>query len=109
MFLFAAFQSHLSKIMLKDYGNRNLQWSPRGKRSLLPFLGRHSPDGDIFVVCETKVFYPRISGEYELDCKLQNFISSSRNVLASSSPCVLRTISLGIHDLESELTLSQAG
>ena len=66
MFLFAAFQAHLSKIMLKIYGNRNFQWSNRGKRSLLPFLGRYSPEGDIFVVCETKVFCPRIFGEYEL-------------------------------------------
>ena len=49
MFLFAAFQAHLSKIMLKIYGNRNIQWSTRGKRSLLPFLGRYSPEGDIFV------------------------------------------------------------
>ena len=37
IFLFAAFQAHLSKIMLKNYGNRNFQWSNRGKRSLLPF------------------------------------------------------------------------
>ena len=37
MFLFAAFQAQLSKIMLKMYGNRNFQWSARGKRSLLPF------------------------------------------------------------------------
>ena len=36
-------------------------------------------------------------------------ISSSSNVLACSFPCVLRAISLEIHDLESELTLSQAG
>ena len=66
MFLFAAFQAHLSKIMLKIYGNRNFQWSTREKRSLLPFLGRYSPEGDIFVVCETKVFCQRIFGEYEL-------------------------------------------
>ena len=65
MFLSAAFQAHLSKIMVKNYGNRNFQWSIRGKRSLLPFLGRYSPDGDIFVVCETKVFCPIIFGEYE--------------------------------------------
>ena len=66
MFLFAAFQAHLSKIMLKIYGNRHFQWSTRGKRSLLPFLGRYSPEGDILVVCETKVFCPRIFREYEL-------------------------------------------
>ena len=66
MFLFAAFQGHFSKIMLKIYGNRNFQWSKRGKGSLLPFLGRHSPERDIFVVCETMVFCPRIFGEYEL-------------------------------------------
>ena len=66
MFLFAAFQAHLSKIMLKVYGNRNFQWSNRGKRSLRPFLGRYSPEGDIFVICETKVFCPIIFGEYEL-------------------------------------------
>ena len=40
MFLFAAFQAHLSKIMLNIYGNGNFQWSNRGKRSVLPFLGR---------------------------------------------------------------------
>ena len=57
MFLFAAFQVHLSEIMLKIYGNRNFQWSTRGKRSLLPFLGKYSLEGDIFVVCETKVFF----------------------------------------------------
>ena len=66
MFLFAAIQAHLNKITLKIYGNRNLQLSARGKRSLLPFLGRYSPEGDIFVVCETKVFCPRRFGEYEL-------------------------------------------
>ena len=66
MFLFAAFQAHLNKIMLKIYGNRNFQWSNRGKTSLQPFLGRYSPEGDIFVVCETKVFCPSIFGEYEL-------------------------------------------
>ena len=66
MFLFAAFQTHLSKIMLKTYGKRNFQSSNRGKRSLLSFLERYSPEGDIFVVCETRVFYPRIFGEYEL-------------------------------------------
>ena len=66
MFLFAAFQAHLSKIMLNIYGNRNFQRINRGKRSLLPFLGRYSPEGDIFVVCEKKVFCPRIFGEYEL-------------------------------------------
>ena len=66
MFLFAAFQAHFSKIMLKTYGNRSIKLSTRGKRSLLPFLGRYSPDGDIFVVCETKVFCPRIFGEYDL-------------------------------------------
>ena len=66
MFLFAAFQAHLSEIMLKIYGNRNFQWSNRGKRSLLPFLGRYSLEGDIFVVCEMKVFSPKIFGEYEL-------------------------------------------
>ena len=44
MFLFAAIQAHLSKIMLKIYGSRNFQWSIRGKRSLLPFLGRYSPE-----------------------------------------------------------------
>ena len=65
MFLFSAFQATLSKIMLKIYGNRNLQWSTRGKRSLLPFLGRYSPEEDIFVVCVTKDFCPRIFGEYE--------------------------------------------
>ena len=32
----------------------------------MPFRGRYSPEGDIFVVCETKVSYPRIFGEYEL-------------------------------------------
>ena len=52
--------------MLKIYGNRNVQWSNRGKRSLLPFLGRYSLEGDIFVVCETKVSCPIIVGEYEL-------------------------------------------
>ena len=36
-------------------------------------------------------------------------ISSSRNVLAGSFPCVLRAISFEIHDLESALTVSQAG
>ena len=56
MFLFAAFQVDVSKIMLKTYGNRNFQWSTRGKRLLLPFLGRYSFEGDIFVVCKTKVF-----------------------------------------------------
>ena len=66
MLLFAAFQAHLGKIMLKIYGNKNSQWSTRGKRSLLPFLGRYSPEGDIFVFCEIKVFCPRIFGEYEL-------------------------------------------
>ena len=66
MFLFAAFQAHLSEIMLKINGNRNFQWSNRGKRSLLPFLGRYSLEGDIFVVCETKVFCPTIFREYEL-------------------------------------------
>ena len=66
MFLFAAFQAHLSKIMLKIYGNRNFQWNTLGKRSLLPLMGRYSPEGDIFVVCETKVFCPRIFGKYEL-------------------------------------------
>ena len=66
MFLFAAFQAHLSEIMLKIYGNRNFQWSTRGKRWLLPFLGRYSLEGDIFVVCETKVFCTKIFGEYEL-------------------------------------------
>ena len=64
MFLFAAFQADLSKIMLKTYGNRNFQWSTRGKRSLLPFLGRYSRGP--FGVCETKVFCPRIIGEYKL-------------------------------------------
>ena len=63
---FATFQAHFSKLMLKIYGNRNLQWSTRGKRSLLPFLGRYSLEEDIFVVCETKVFCPRLFGEYEL-------------------------------------------
>ena len=71
MFIFAVFQAHLSKIMLKIYGNRNFQWSNRGKRSLLPFLGRYSPEGDIFVVCETNSYSPNILGpsifgEYEL-------------------------------------------
>ena len=66
MFLFAAIQAHLSKIMLKIYGNRKFLWSTRGKRSLLPFLGRYSPEGDIFAVCERKVFCPIIFGEYEL-------------------------------------------
>ena len=66
MFLFAAFQAHFSKIILKIYGNRNFQWGTRGKRSLLPFLGRYSPEGDIFVFCEIKVFCSRIFGEYEL-------------------------------------------
>ena len=66
MFLFAAIQAHLSKIMLKINGNRNFQWSNRGKSSLLPFLGTYSPEGDIFVVCETKVFCPRILGEHKL-------------------------------------------
>ena len=66
MFVFAAFQAPLSKIVLKIYGNRNCQWSARGKRSLLPFLGRYLPEGDTFVVCETKAFCPRIFGEYEL-------------------------------------------
>ena len=66
MFLFAAFQAHLSKTVLKIYRNRNFQWSNRGKRSLLPFLGRYSHEGDIFAVCETNVFCPRIFGEYEL-------------------------------------------
>ena len=65
MFLFAAFQAHLSKPMITIYGNRNFQWSNQGKRLLLPFLGRYSPEGGIFVVCETKVFWPRIFGEYE--------------------------------------------
>ena len=67
MFLFAAFQAHLSKSMLKIYGNRNFQWSNGRKRLLLPFLGRYSPEGDIFIVCKTKVFCPRIRGEYELE------------------------------------------
>ena len=66
MFLFAVFQAHLNKIMLKIYGNRKLQWSNRRKRSLRPFLGRYSPEGDIFVVCEAKDFCPSIFGEYEL-------------------------------------------
>ena len=66
MFLFAAIQAHLSKIKLKIYGNRNIQWSTRGRRSLLPFLGRYSPEGDIFVVCEMKVFCSIIFGECEL-------------------------------------------
>ena len=66
MFLFAAFQAHLSEIMLKIYGNRNFQWSSHAKRSLLPFLGRYSLERDKFVVCETKVFCPKIFGEYEL-------------------------------------------
>ena len=52
--------------MLKIYGNRNFQWSTRGRRSLLHFLGRYSPEGDIFVACETKVFCPIIFGECEL-------------------------------------------
>ena len=30
------------------------------------FLVRYSPEGDIFVACETKVFFLRIFGEYEL-------------------------------------------
>ena len=62
MFLFAEFQAHLSEIVLKIYGNRNFQWSTRGKRSLLPFLGRYSLGGDIFVVCKTKVFSLKHSG-----------------------------------------------
>ena len=66
MFLFAAFQAHLSEIMLKIYGNRNFQWSTRGKRSLLPFLGRYSLEGDIFVVCETKVFALKYLGSMNL-------------------------------------------
>ena len=35
--------------------------------------------------------------------------SFATDVLASSFPCVLRAISVEIHDLEAELTLSQAG
>ena len=66
MFLFAAFQAHVSKIMLNIYGNRNFQWSNRGKRSLLPFLGRYSPEGDIFVICETKVFSQEYLGSMNL-------------------------------------------
>ena len=65
MFLFSAFQAHLSKIMLKIYGNGNFQWSIQGKRLLLPFLGRYSLEGDIFFVCEKRVFCPKIFGEYE--------------------------------------------
>ena len=67
MFLFVPFQAHLRKIMLKIYGHGNVQWSNRGKRSLLPFLGRCSPEGDIFVVCDMKDFCPRTFEEYELN------------------------------------------
>ena len=66
MFLFAAFQVHLSAIMLKIYGNRNFQWSTRGKRSLLPFLGRLLLEGDIFIVCKTKVFALKYLGSMNL-------------------------------------------
>ena len=63
MFFFAAFQAHLRKIMLKVYGNRNFQWSTRGKRSLRPFLGRYSPEGDIFCCLRNGGFLPlNISG-----------------------------------------------
>ena len=66
MFLFAAFQAHLSEIMLKIYRNRNFEWSNRGKRSLLPCLGRYSLEGDIFAVCETKVFALKYLGSMNL-------------------------------------------
>ena len=104
MFLSTAFQAHFSKIKLKNYGNRNFQWSTPGKRSLLPFLGRYAPEGDIFVVCETKDFCCRTFGEYQLAIW---FLAG--NVLASSFPCVLCAVGLEIHDLESELTLTRAG
>ena len=66
MLLFAAFQAHLSKLMLKIYGNRNFQWSTRGKDRYCLFLVKYSPEGGIFVVCDTKDFCPRTFGEYEL-------------------------------------------
>ena len=52
--------------MLKIYGNRNFQWSNRGKRLILPFLGRYSLKGDIFIVCETKVFALEYLGSMNL-------------------------------------------
>ena len=65
MFLFAAFRAHMKKVMLNIYENRNFQWSNRGKDRYCLFLVRYSPEGIIFVVSETKVFCPRLFGEYE--------------------------------------------
>ena len=67
MFLFAAFQVHLSEIMLKIYENRNFQWSTRRKRLLLPFLGRYSLEGDIYLLfAKRRVFALKCMGSMNL-------------------------------------------
>ena len=52
VFLFAAFQAHLSKIILQMHGTRDFQWSITEEDRYCLFLGRYSPEGNIFVVCE---------------------------------------------------------
>ena len=104
MFLFAAFQAHFSKIMLKIYGKRNFNGVLEGKDPSAFFKEDIQLKGYICYLRNEDFLPYNIWGART--CIL---ISSSRNVLAGSFPCVLRATSIEIHDFESELTHSQAG
>ena len=66
MFLFAAFQAHLIKLCYRFTEIETFNGVIEEKDRYSLFLGRYSPEGDRFVVCESKAFCPSIFGEYEL-------------------------------------------